>query len=39
MPPAARLTDVHTCPLITPESAHVGGPILPPCCTTVLIGG
>lgn len=37
MPPAARLGDMHTCPLATPNP-HVGGPILlgEP---TVLIGG
>lgn len=28
--PAARLTDNHTCPMVTPPP-HVGGPILPPC--------
>ena len=32
MPPAARLGDAHVCP-------HKGGPILPPCEPTVLIGG
>jgi uncharacterized Zn-binding protein involved in type VI secretion len=35
--PAARMTDMHTCPMVTPPP-HVGGPILPPCCPTVLIG-
>ena len=42
MPPAARLGDMHVCPLVTPgvpPIPHVGGPILPPCCVTVLIGG
>lgn len=40
MPPAARLGDMHTCPLVSPGPVpHVGGPILPPCCPTVLIGG
>ena len=39
MPPAARLGDMHTCPLVTGLVPHVGGPILPPCCVTVLIGG
>ena len=40
MPPAARLGDMHTCPLVNPGPVpHVGGPILPPCCPTVLIGG
>jgi uncharacterized Zn-binding protein involved in type VI secretion len=41
MPPAARLTDMHTCPMVTPGTPpipHVGGPILPPCEPTVLIG-
>ena len=39
MPPAARLTDMHTCPLVNPGPVpHVGGPILPPCCPTVLVG-
>ncbi len=39
--PAARMTDMHTCPMITPgvpPIPHVGGPILPPCAVTVLIG-
>lgn len=39
MPPAARLGDMHTCPMVTGIVPHVGGPILPPCCPTVLIGG
>lgn len=38
MPPAARLTDMHTCPMVTGVVPHVGGPILPPCMPTVLIG-
>jgi uncharacterized Zn-binding protein involved in type VI secretion len=38
MPPAARVGDMHTCPLVTGVVPHVGGPILPPCCPTVLIG-
>lgn len=38
MPPAARLGDMHTCPMVTGVVPHVGGPILPPCCPTVLIG-
>lgn len=40
MPPAARLTDMHTCPMVTPglpPVPHVGGPILGPCVPTVLI--
>jgi uncharacterized Zn-binding protein involved in type VI secretion len=42
MPPAARLTDMHQCPMVTPgipPIPHVGGPILGPCASTVLIGG
>ncbi|HEY4155313.1 MAG TPA: PAAR domain-containing protein [Puia sp.] len=37
MPAAARITDMHTCPLVTPPP-HVGGPITGPCVPTVLIG-
>ena len=36
--PAARVTDMHVCPMVTGVVPHVGGPILPPCCPTVLIG-
>lgn len=39
--PAARLTDMHVCPMVTPgvpPIPHVGGPISGPCCPTVLIG-
>ncbi|MFN9988759.1 MAG: PAAR domain-containing protein [Cyanobacteriota bacterium] len=42
MPPAARLTDLHTCPMQTPgvpPIPHVGGPVVGPGCPTVLIGG
>src|SRR6266478_6645513 len=39
MPPAARITDMHVCPMVTGVVPHVGGPILPPCEPTVLIGG
>jgi uncharacterized Zn-binding protein involved in type VI secretion len=35
--PAARLTDMHVCPMWTGVVPHVGGPILPPCMPTVLI--
>jgi uncharacterized Zn-binding protein involved in type VI secretion len=38
MPPAARVADPHTCPMVTGVVPHVGGPILPPGCPTVLIG-
>lgn len=37
--PAARLTDLHVCPAFNGPVAHAGGPILPSCCTTVVIGG
>jgi uncharacterized Zn-binding protein involved in type VI secretion len=38
MPFAARITDMHVCPLATPQP-HVGGPIMGPGVPTVLIGG
>jgi len=41
MPPAARTTDMHTCPMQTPglpPIPHVGGPITGPGAPTVLIG-
>ncbi|MBK8611190.1 MAG: PAAR domain-containing protein [Chitinophagaceae bacterium] len=41
MPPAARLTDFHQCPMQTPgvpPIPHVGGPIVGPGEPTVLIG-
>jgi len=40
--PAARAGDMHVCPMVTPGTPpipHVGGPILPPGCPMVLIGG
>ena len=40
--PAARVTDMHTCPMVTPglpPIPHVGGPILPTCSTNVFTGG
>ncbi len=40
--PAARLTDMHVCPMASPAPVpvpHVGLLILPPCAPTVLIGG
>ena len=37
--PAARVGDMHTCPMVTGTVPHVGGPILPPGSPTVLIGG
>jgi uncharacterized Zn-binding protein involved in type VI secretion len=36
--PAARVTDMHVCPMVTGVVPHVGGPILPPCQVTVLTG-
>jgi uncharacterized Zn-binding protein involved in type VI secretion len=39
MPPAARLTDMHVCPMVTGVVPHVGGPITAPGAPTVLIGG
>lgn len=36
--PAARLTDMHVCPMFTGPVPHVGGPIVAPGCPTVLIG-
>jgi|TARA_B100001057_G_scaffold456244_1_gene503468 uncharacterized Zn-binding protein involved in type VI secretion len=41
MPAAARVTDMHQCPMTTPagpvQIPHVGGPILPGGPPTVLI--
>ena len=37
MPPAARLTDMQTCPMVTGVVPHVGGPIVGPGEATVLI--
>jgi uncharacterized Zn-binding protein involved in type VI secretion len=37
--PAARLADMHACPMVTGVVPHVGGPISGPGCPTVLIGG
>ncbi len=40
MPPAARVGDMHVCPLVNPGPVpHVGGPVLPPGEPTVLIAG
>ncbi len=36
--PSARATDMHVCPMVTVLVPHVGGPIIPPCAVTVLIG-
>ncbi len=37
--PAARVADMHVCPMVTGVVPHVGGPILPPGGIPVLIGG
>jgi uncharacterized Zn-binding protein involved in type VI secretion len=37
--PAARVSDMHICPMVTVLVPHVGGPVLPPGAPTVLIGG
>ncbi len=36
--PAARVSDMHNCPMFTAAVPHVGGPIIPPGSPTVLIG-
>lgn len=38
MPSAARVGDLHTCPMVTGVVPHVGGPVLTG-APTVLIGG
>ncbi len=41
MPPAARISDMHICPMVTPgllPIPHVGGSIIGPGVPTVLIG-
>ncbi|MGB0839000.1 MAG: PAAR domain-containing protein [Chitinophagales bacterium] len=35
---AARITDMHVCPLVTGVVPHVGGPIFTPGAVNVLIG-
>jgi uncharacterized Zn-binding protein involved in type VI secretion len=36
---AARVTDMHVCPIVNGTVPHVGGPVLPAGCPTVLIAG
>ena len=36
--PAARVTDMHVCPMFDGPKPHVGGPITGPGVPTVLIG-
>ena len=37
--PAARLGDMHVCPMVTVLVPHVGGPVVGPGCPTALVGG
>lgn len=37
--PAARLTDMHVCPMVTGVVPHVGGPIIGPGSPNVFTGG
>ncbi|MGY6412322.1 MAG: PAAR domain-containing protein [Alkalilacustris sp.] len=39
MPPAARLTDMHSCPMVTVLVPHVGGPIAGPGVPSVIVAG
>ncbi|WP_445456156.1 PAAR domain-containing protein [Flavobacterium sp. HNIBRBA15423] len=39
MAAAARITDMHTCPMTTGTVPHVGGPLIPGANSSVLIGG
>jgi len=36
---AARITDMHICPMVSGVVPHVGGPVLPPGSINVFIGG
>ncbi len=36
---AARAGDMHVCPMVTGTVPHVGGPVMPPGCPTVIIQG
>ena len=38
MPPAARIGDMHTCPMVTGVVPHVGGPIAVGCPTVLICG-
>lgn len=35
---AARISDMHVCPMVTVLVPHVGGPIVSPGAPTVLVG-
>jgi uncharacterized Zn-binding protein involved in type VI secretion len=37
--PAARVSDMHICPMVTGCVPHVGGPVLAPGGVPILIGG
>lgn len=39
MPFAARVSDMHVCPMTDGPKPHVGGPVAPPGVPDVLIGG
>ena len=39
MPLAARVGDMHVCPLVKGTVPHVGGPVMPPGTVTVMIAG
>jgi len=39
MPMAARVGDMHVCPMVTGVVPHVGGPVMPPGTPTVMIAG
>lgn len=36
-PPAARITDMHVCPMVTGVVPHVGGPIMLGCFTVLTV--
>ena len=38
MLPAARIGDMHVCPMVTGVVPHVGGPIVKPASPTILVG-
>lgn len=37
--PAARITDLHICPMLSGLIPHVGGPLIQVGCPTVLVCG
>lgn len=39
MPPAARVGDMHVCPMFDGPKPHGGGPVMPPGAKNVMIGG